>query len=110
MEKIQLSNLIAMKKKFSKMTMHSEKKTRNRRYRWWGCRIDIDEQKNRNYSYIMRGYRRSLKSKWSTKEKKYECTSKWCYRLLVRNHLTFRTGTHVGQELSENYWKKCSNS
>ena len=28
---------------------------------------------------------------------------KWCYRLLVRNHLTFRAGTYVGQELSENY-------
>ena len=31
---------------------------------------------------------------------------KWCYRLLVRNHLTFRSGTHVGQELPENYREK----
>ena len=31
---------------------------------------------------------------------------KWCYILLVRNHLTFRAGTHVGQELPENYLDK----
>ena len=31
---------------------------------------------------------------------------KWCYRLFVRNHLTFRAGTHVGQELPENYREK----
>ena len=37
---------------------------------------DIDEQRNRNCSYLMRGYRRGLKSKWRTKEKKYECISK----------------------------------
>ena len=28
---------------------------------------------------------------------------KWFYRLLVRNHLTFRTGTHIVQEHSEKY-------
>ena len=31
---------------------------------------------------------------------------KWCYRLLARNHLTFRAGTHVGKELPENYREK----
>ena len=31
---------------------------------------------------------------------------KWCYRLLVRNHLIFRASTHVGQELPENYLEK----
>ena len=54
----------------------------------------------------MVGYRQSLESKSRIKEKKYECTSKWCYRLLVRNHLTFRAGTHVGQEFPENYPEK----
>ena len=54
----------------SKMTMHSKK--RNRRYKWWSWRMDIDEQKNRNCSYLMRGYSQSLKSKLRTKEKKHE--------------------------------------
>ena len=31
---------------------------------------------------------------------------KWSYRLLVRNHLTFRVGTHISQEHSENYKEK----
>ena len=31
---------------------------------------------------------------------------KWCYKLLVRNHRTFRAGTHVGRELPENYREK----
>ena len=31
---------------------------------------------------------------------------KWCYRLLLRNRLTFREDTHVGQELPENYREK----
>ena len=31
---------------------------------------------------------------------------KWCYKLSVRNHLNFSTGTNVGQELHENYIKK----
>ena len=31
---------------------------------------------------------------------------KRCYRLLLRNHLTFRVGTHIGQEHSENYKEK----
>ena len=30
----------------------------------------------------------------------------WWYRLLVRNHLTFRAGTDIGQEHSEKYKKK----
>ena len=50
-----------------KMTMHSEQKQETE---------DIDEHKNRNCSYLMGGYHQSLKSKWRTKEKKYECTSK----------------------------------
>ena len=37
---------------------------------------DIDEQKNRNCSYLNGDYHQSLKFKWITKEKKYECTSK----------------------------------
>ena len=49
------------------MTMHSEQKQETE---------DIDEHKNRNCSYLMGGYHQSLKSKWRTKEKKYECTSK----------------------------------
>ena len=63
-----------MTKKFSKITMHSEEK--NRRFRWWSCRMDIDEIKNSNCSYLTGGCRQNLKSKWRTKEKKYECTSK----------------------------------
>ena len=31
---------------------------------------------------------------------------KYCYRLLVKNHLTFLASTHVGQELPENYREK----
>ena len=69
--------------------------------------MDIDEQKNWNCSYLMRGYSQNLKSKWRTKEKKHEFTiKKWCYRLYLRNHLTFRAGTHVVQELTENYQEK----
>ena len=63
------------KKKF-KNDYAFRKKNRNRRYRWWCWWMDIDQQKNRNYSYLMGGFRLSLKSKWRTKEKKYECTSK----------------------------------
>ena len=35
---------------------------------------------------------------------------KWCYRLFERNHLIFLAGTHVGQDLPENYREKYSNS
>ena len=31
---------------------------------------------------------------------------KWRYRLLVRNHLIISAGTHIGQELPENYREK----
>ena len=40
------------------------------------------------------------------KKKSLSALQKWCYRLLVRNHLTFRVGTHIGQEHSENYREK----
>ena len=30
----------------------------------------------------------------------------WCYRLSVRNHLTFRARTYIGQEHSEKYKEK----
>ena len=52
------------------------RKKRNRIYRWLSCRMDIDEQKNRNCSYLMGDYHKSVKSKWRIKEKKYECKSK----------------------------------
>ena len=40
------------------------------------------------------------------KKKRLSALQKWCNRLLVRNHLTFRVGTHIGQEHSENYKQK----
>ena len=40
------------------------------------------------------------------KKKSLSALQKWCYRLLVRNHLTFRAGAHIGQEHSENYKEK----
>ena len=52
------------------------KKPETEDIRWWSRRMDIEEQKNRICSYFMGGYCQSLKFKWRTKEKKYECTSK----------------------------------
>ena len=68
--------------------------------------MDFNEQKIRNYSYFVGSYCQSLHYQRRTKEKKLECTTKVVYRLLVRNHLTFRIGTHIGQEHSENYKEK----
>ena len=40
------------------------------------------------------------------KRKSLSALQKWCHRLLVRNHLTFRVVTHIDQEHSENYKEK----
>ena len=39
----------------------------------------------------------------SLKLKNVNTLQNWCYRFLKRNMLTFRSGTHVGQKLSESY-------
>ena len=54
----------------------------------------------------MGGHRKSLQYERRTKKSSLSALQKWCYRLLVRYHLTFRAGTHVGQELPENYLEK----
>ena len=40
------------------------------------------------------------------KKRSMNAHQKWCYRLLVRSHLTFRASTHVGQELLKNNQEK----
>ena len=68
--------------------------------------MDFNEQKIRNYSYFIGSYCPSLHYQRRTKEKSLSAPQKWCYRLLVRNHLTFRAVTHIDQEHSENYKEK----
>ena len=52
---------------------------------------------------------KAFTSKEELKKKSLSALQKWCYQLLVRNHVIFRTGTHIGQEHSKNYKEKCLN-
>ena len=95
-----------MTKKFSKMTMHSEKKPETE---------DINDEVV-EWILISRKIgiavtpREVIVKAWSLneelKKRSMNAHQKWCYWLLVRNHPTFRECTHVGQELSENYREK----
>ena len=81
-----------------------------KKYRWWISRMDIDEQKIEieitSCEVIIKAW--SLNEE--LKKRSTNAHQKWCNKLLVRNNLTFRAGTHVGQELSENYQEKMWNS
>ena len=59
-----------------------------------------------NKLYFVRSYSQSFHYQGRTKEKSLSAFQKWCYRLLVRNHLTVRAGTHISKEHSENYKEK----
>ena len=67
--------------------------------------MDIDKQK---IGISVTSWEVIVKS-WSLNEElKKRSTNthqKLCYRLLVKNHITFRAGTHVGPELLKTIYK-----
>ena len=90
---------------FQKITIHSEKKPETE---------DIDDDvewisTNRKIEITVTSWEVIAKA-WNLneelKKRSMNAHRKWCYRLLIRNHLAFRAGTYVGQELPENYREK----
>ena len=104
--KSQLPDLITQTNKSTKMIMHSGKKPETE---------EIDDEiiewilMNRKLGIAVTSWEVIVKAcsmKEELKKSSLSALQKWCYRLLVRYHLTFRAGTHVGQELPENYREK----
>ena len=101
-----VSEFIRSVKQINKNDHAFRQKKWNWWYRRWNCWMD---KMNRKLGITVTSWEVILKAltiKEELKNKSLSALQKWCYRLLVRNHLTFGVGTHIGQEHSENYKEK----